>query len=338
MNRVGPYEISGELGRDAEHDVALKVIAAGEDASAEALARFQREARIATELDHPCIVKVLEAGEHAGNAWFAMELVEGEPLSRQIKEREFTWQQAVTIVRDVADALAIAHDKGVLHRDIKPSNILMDAEGKPHLTDFGLAKDTRTESKYTRTGQTLGTPAYMSPEQARGDLAELTPASDVWSVGCVLYELLANRPAFEGDTPAAVIGHVMGGRPRPLQVFAQQVPAPVRELVEACLSKAPRHRPASAGALRADLDRVAAGRRPHHRAPRRRAPWLIAITATLLAAAAGGAVLWPRDAPSPTIDPEAERLAARGWAARIDRPGDGAELLGRALTIEDGRH
>jgi tetratricopeptide (TPR) repeat protein len=318
----------------AEHDVALKVIAAGEDASAEALARFQREARIATELDHPGIVKVLETGEADGQVWFAMELVEGEPLSQQIKEREFTWQQAVTIVRDVADALAVAHEKGVLHRDIKPSNILMDAEGRPHLTDFGLAKDTRTESKYTRTGQTLGTPAYMSPEQARGDLAELTPASDVWALGCVLYELLANRPAFEGDTPAAVIGAVMTQ-----PVSLRELPVPCRPIIRDCLRIRPEARYGTAAELRDDAARALAGEQTASGARRRKrvvaaALGVIVMVAALVPATVAG-VQWARGpAQSDSSANPAAQVAERAWAKRAENPREALEGLEEAFRAD----
>ncbi|MHC5021304.1 MAG: tetratricopeptide repeat protein, partial [Planctomycetota bacterium] len=269
-------------------------------------------------LDHPGIVKVLEAGEHEGNAWFAMELVEGEPLSRQIKEREFTWQEAVTIVRDVADALAVAHAKGVLHRDIKPSNILMDADGKPHLTDFGLAKDTRTESKYTRTGEMLGTPAYMSPEQARGDLAQLTPATDTWALGCVLYELLGGRPAFSGDSAAAVIGAILTGRFEHLPGIEPRA----WDLIAAALQANPAHRPANGAAWRDDADRVLRGACAVHRARRRGRPWIPAVLA--VAGVAGVLVPWallpgpPPLPPAPTAAQRADAALDRLWAARTD--------------------
>ncbi|MHC5019316.1 MAG: tetratricopeptide repeat protein, partial [Planctomycetota bacterium] len=255
----------------------------------------------------------------------------------QIREREFTWREAVTIVRDVADALAVAHDKGILHRDLKPSNILMDAQGKPHVADFGLAKDTRTGSKYTRTGQTLGTPAYMSPEQARGDLAALTPASDVWALGCVLYELLANRPAFEGDTPAAVVGNVLTGSPQPIP----GIPRHVWDLATLCLRRSPGDRPASAHAVGGECRRVLSGLRPAQRighTGRRR--WV-----ALLAGAAGlGALLvaYPGGRSEPPAETavapsEAEQLAGRGWMLRRADRGAAVAALEQALALEPGR-
>jgi tetratricopeptide (TPR) repeat protein len=300
---------------DGDTDVALKVIAAGEDASPEALARFQREARIAQELDHPGM-------------------------------REFTWEQAVTIVRDVADALAVAHDKGVLHRDIKPSNILMDGDGKPHLTDFGLAKDTRTESKYTRTGQTLGTPAYMSPEQARGDLAQLTPASDVWALGCVLFEALSGRPAFEGDTVAAVVGHVLTGQPPVLRLTGTVLPAGVSQVVAACLAKDPFRRPPTGASLRSDLERVLRGERPNHRAgPPASRMWLAAAIVACGVVAGIGLTVIPSSAPPEVShtsalveDGKAAGLARRGWGLRRTDPRAGAELLRQSLEREPEHH
>jgi tetratricopeptide (TPR) repeat protein/predicted Ser/Thr protein kinase len=352
VQQVGPYQISGELGRGgmgvvyrarregAHADVALKVIAAGADASPEALARFQREARIATELDHPGIVKVLETGQDGDTVWFAMELIEGEPLSTAILKREFTWQEAVTIVRDIADALSLAHDKGVLHRDLKPSNIILDPAGNPHVTDFGLAKDTRTESKYTRSGQTLGTPAYMSPEQARGDLADLTPASDVWALGCVLYELMLNRLAFEGDTPAAIIGAVMSTTPD-----TAMLPRHVARLANVCLQRDARRRYQDAGALRDDCDRVLMGQSPVAKLPSRLGRNLAIAAVAAIAMGGLGALAWMGDAAEQATKEsveaagptEAERIADRAWGLRHADPSGGVELFQTALTKDPAR-
>jgi tetratricopeptide (TPR) repeat protein len=332
----------------------VKVIAAGGDGdrpdagpSPENIARFQREARIATELEHPGIVRVLDAGMDDGpdgrpRAWFVMELVEGDSLAVRIAEREFEWKEAVAIVRALADALAVAHDRGVLHRDIKPTNILMDAAGAPHLTDFGLAKDTRTDSKYTRTGQTLGTPAYMSPEQARGDLTQLTPATDTWALGCVLYELLANRPAFDGDTPAAIIGNVMTGAPPSLPGW----PAGVRRLLAGCLQKNPVHRYRNAAALRDDCDQVLNGALPRHRLPRsRRALGIVALMVAAVAAIAAGTAAWqgglfasaPPPPPAPPVDTVAQSVTA-AWAMRHDEPYRALDAMRAACAARTGRH
>jgi tetratricopeptide (TPR) repeat protein len=201
---------------------------------------------------------------------------------------------------------------------------------KPHLSDFGLAKDTRTESKYTRTGQTLGTPAYMSPEQARGDLAQLTPASDVWALGCVLFELIANRPAFEGDTPAAVIGNVMTGRP----AWPAGLSRPVKTLLRVCLCAAPEVRPSSAAVLRQDCDRVLAGTAPATRESKSRTALLAGVGVAALLA--GGIVVWSAVrpgtvAPVPSPEAEATALAEAGWGRRHSDPAEAARLLQQAI-------
>ena len=151
------------------------------------------------------------------------------------------------------------------------------------LTDFGLAKNVATGSKYTRTGETLGTPAYMSPELARGEVAALTPASDVWALGCVLYELLTNQRAFDGETAAAVIGRVLTTNPR----HPPQAPARLRGLVAACLAKSPRRRPGHAAAVRDDCGRLLRGARPVARSPRNRTR----ITGVVVLAAAAAVIL-----------------------------------------------
>lgn len=210
------------------------------------------------------------------------------------------------------------------------------------LTDFGLAKNVATGSRYTRTGATLGTPAYMSPEQARGELTELTAASDVWALGCLLYELLSGgRKAFEGDTPAAQIGAVLTTQPRPLRQSRPELPKGVEELVAACLAKAAGARPASADALRTDLERVARGDPPAHRRPRnRRTRFVAAGAATLLAVAVTIVAVWPAPTqPTPPVPQEsaAERQAQMAWQIRRTEPARSAKLFAEALRGEAGR-
>ncbi len=219
------------------------------------------------------------------------------------------------------------------------------------LTDFGLAKSVTTGSKFTRTGVTLGTPAYMSPEQARGDLADLSPATDVWGLGCVLYETIAGRRAFDGPTPAEALGQILLSEPPRLDRLRPDAPRDLARLVRACVAKPPARRPRAGAALRDDLDRVLAGRRPSAGAP---APMgRLAAGAALAAAAAGGAaVLWPGESlpgagssPSraaPPEDPtsrarrEAEALAERALAPGSVQSGEAAALLGRALAGDPG--
>jgi tetratricopeptide (TPR) repeat protein len=214
-----------------------------------------------------------------------------------------------------------------------------DGRGRVYLTDFGLARSVATGSRYTRTGETLGTPAYMSPEQARGDLAALTPASDVWALGCVLHEALAGRRAFEGDSPAAVIAQVLTGRPAPLH----DVPPGPRGLVAGCLARAPAARPPSAAAVGHDCRRVLDGATPRHAAPQGRRPALLAGTAGVaLLAAVGWAVLGPEATPPvpSASDPatQATHLVEQALRGRHDAPVAAARLVEQALGLQPHRH
>ncbi|MCI0340132.1 MAG: tetratricopeptide repeat protein [Planctomycetales bacterium] len=211
------------------------------------------------------------------------------------------------------------------------------------LADFGLAKSVATGSKLTRTGQALGTPAYMSPEQARGEVAALAPATDVWSLGCVLFEILATRPPFEGETPAGLIAGVLTQDPPDLSLLRPDVPAGLVRVVAACLQKGSSRRPPDARALREDLDRVLRGERPRARLPRR--PWIpLSIAGALLAEAAWGLSLAlppaggraPAAAPTPGESP-GEPLAARARRVRERDAAEAARLLGEALRLEPGR-
>ncbi len=209
------------------------------------------------------------------------------------------------------------------------------------LTDFGLAKSVVTGSKVTRTGQALGTPATMSPEQARGEVSSLTPATDVWSLGCVLYEVLAGRPPFEGDTPAAVIARVLLQEAPALAGRARGIPATLEPLIRACLAKEARRRPADASALRDDLDRILRGARPLARPPRSRGP--IAAGALLLGAGATLATLalagWGRETPPAAATPSGpEALASRAWALRLADVRRARGLLREALSQAPDRH
>ena len=166
--------------------VALKMILAGQLAGEEDVKRFHAEAEAAANLDHPGIVPIYEIGEHEGQHYFSMGYVDGESLADKIKDGPLPPREAAEYTRKVAEAVAFAHERGVIHRDLKPGNVLIDRNGEPKVTDFGLAKRIEGDSDLTATGQILGTPSYMPPEQAAGKIDEITESADVYSLGAIL--------------------------------------------------------------------------------------------------------------------------------------------------------
>jgi hypothetical protein len=269
-SRVGRFQIREELGRggvgvvyrafdpDQQREVALKVLLAGEHASATDVERFLREARAAAGLDHPNLVRVRDAGWADGRPFLAMDLVRGGSLAEQLERRSFTPAEAAALVRDVARGLQHAHDRGVVHRDVKPSNVLFEPDGTPRLADFGLAAELGGDARLTRTGQLMGTPAYLPPEATRR--AEPAPTVDVYSLGAVLYHALAGRPPYLGDTAVEVIYAVIEGPPPALGSVAPGAPAALQRVVAAAMAREPEARYPSCAALADDLDRYLGGR------------------------------------------------------------------------------
>src|SRR6267154_1997192 len=202
LGELGDYELLDEVGRGGQgvvfrarqkslnRIVALKVISLGQWASKAHLKRFRLEAEAAARLEHPGIVPIHEVGERDGSCYFSMKFVEGGQLDEVVKRTPMSTRQAAELIAKVARIVHYAHEHGILHRDIKPGNILLDAKGEPHLTDFGLARLVETESTVTRTMEVLGTPSYMAPEQAVGNIKSIAPATDVYGLGAVVYQLL----------------------------------------------------------------------------------------------------------------------------------------------------
>jgi WD40 repeat protein len=270
LHYFGDYELLEEVARGGmgvvfkarqmslNRLVALKLISAGALATEDLVKRFKAEAEAAASLAHPNIVPIYEIGEHQGQHYFSMGLIDGPNLREQIEIRKSKIdhpQTVVPLVATVARAVHYAHQRGVLHRDIKPSNILLDAAGEPHLTDFGLAKLVEKESTLTHTNAVLGTPAYMAPEQARGEAKEVTTAADVYGLGAVLYETITGSPPFGGGTSLETIRHVLEKEPRPPSVFNKAVDRDLETICLKCLEKEPGRRYSSAAGLAADLER-----------------------------------------------------------------------------------
>jgi serine/threonine-protein kinase len=264
---VPGYEFLGELGRGGmgvvfkahqvalNRTVALKMIKSGGVASESELLRFQNEALAVAQLDHPHIVPIYEVGRHLGLHFFSMKLIAGSSLDKRLAEFAADPRAAARIVAVVAAAVHHAHQRGILHRDLKPANILLDERGLPHITDFGLAKRIVGDGELTCSGAPVGTPAYMSPEQATGAKGSLSTATDVYGLGTVLYALLAGRAPFAGTTLVDTLDKVRTCAPEPPSLLNKRVPRDLEIICLKCLEKEPNRRYPSALALAEDLDR-----------------------------------------------------------------------------------
>jgi len=239
--------------------VALKMIKATRFASSDELRRFQNEAEAVARLDHPNIVPIFEVGQFEDQHYFSMKLIGGESLDKRLKDYATDFKGAATLVATAASAILHAHQRGILHRDLKPANILIDAEGQPHVTDFGLAKRVEGDSELTRSGAILGTPAYMAPEQASGRRGSVTTSTDVYGLGAILYALLTGRAPFGGTTVMDTLEQVRERPPESPRKLNPRVPRDLEVVCLKCLEKDPRRRYASADALAEDLSRWLAG-------------------------------------------------------------------------------
>jgi WD40 repeat protein/serine/threonine protein kinase len=238
-----------------DRTVAIKLLLLGRYSSAESIERFRREAQAIGALRHSGIVTVHEVGEHEGQHYIAMEYVDGPTLSELLRGGPLTPQRAAEIVRDVARAVHYAHERGVLHRDIKPSNVLLDSSGRARITDFGLAKKLDGSTDLTVTGQMVGTPNYLSPEQAAGRNAEIGPASDIYAIGALLYELLTGRPPFMANSLQETLLRIRDAEPISPRAQNPAVDREIETICLKCLEKEPQRRYVSADALAQELER-----------------------------------------------------------------------------------
>jgi serine/threonine-protein kinase len=246
--------------------VAIKMILSGRFAGPSEIGRFQAEAEAAAAIDHPNILPIYETAEHRGHHYFSMKLVEGGTLSDRLAGQAWSPREAARMVALLARAVHFAHQRGILHRDLKPGNVLIDADGAPLVTDFGIAKRLDSAAGQTRTGDAIGTPSYMAPEQARGQ-AGLTTAVDVYGLGAILYELLTGRPPFKAESAYQTLQQVIEQEPDHPRTLNPRANRDLAAVALKCLAKAPADRYASAADLAADLDRWAAGEPTRARPP-----------------------------------------------------------------------
>ncbi len=267
---IGNYDLLAELGRGGmgivhkAQDrrlgrlVALKVILAGGHAGSKERQRFQIEVEATAKLQHPNIVQVYEVGEEGGRPFMAMEYCPGGSLEDQIRDQPQPPREAAQLIATLADALHQAHQAGIVHRDVKPANVLLAANGAPKLADFGLAKSLNDEDGLTQTGAIMGSLGYMAPEQALGRTRDATPATDVYSLGALLYKLLTGRPPFQGPNQLETINSIAAADPVSIQVLQRRVPQDLVTICHKCLEKSPARRYATAAALADDLRRFLA--------------------------------------------------------------------------------
>ncbi len=269
VQAIGGYHIVRELGRGAmgivyeamqenpRRPVALKVVS-GDALGPKAMARFRREAEAVGRLTHPNIVRIYEAGEENGIPFLAMERIEGRSLEHTLLDGRMPWDQATRVFEQAADAIHYAHQEGIIHRDLKPANLMLAADGRVIITDFGLARDLGVATM-TASGAIMGTPMYMPPEQAEGKVDELDRRTDVYALAATLYEVLTGRPLFAGDSVATILNKVIVEEPRNLRSWVPEIPRELEWVVLKALRKEPERRYQTAAEFREDLRRLRDG-------------------------------------------------------------------------------
>lgn len=348
-NVADEYDIERELGRGGmgvvylarqkslDRRVALKVLRPCERTFGPLVRRFLEEARHLARLRHPNIVSIHEVGDAEGEPYFTMDFIDGETLAAEIARGPLTPTRAVDVLRQVAAAVQHAHRHGVIHRDLKPGNVLLDRNGQVFVTDFGLARNLSQDSNVTQSGELLGTPQYMSPEQARGQTSLVGEPTDIHALGLLLFEMLAGRPAFAASSSADVLVKLLHEDPPPLRSIDRRIPRDLETICLKALQKSPSARYANVSALLEDLRRFEAGEPLLARRTsvfRRIARWALRswkLTAAVVVTAAVVLAIAPR-----LFDKSVEELVAWGEEElREGRPEIAAEVFQRAWSHSD---
>lgn len=273
--QFGKYELRGEIGRggmgvvfrafhpELDRHVALKMLTGSSFASRDQRRRFEQEARLASRIRHRNIVAIHDVGEFGGQPYFTMEYIAGSDLAAKLRQGRLPTDQAVQWMIQIARAVDYLHTHGIVHRDLKPSNVLIDEAGNPYLVDFGLARALEESQDPTTTGTVLGTPSYMSPEQAAGRVRDISSRSDVYSLGAILYEMFCGQPPFHSDSPFDTILQVLEREPPPPRRWNRAIPEALEQICLRCLEKSPDARYASANDLAQDLENWSRGEYPN---------------------------------------------------------------------------
>jgi serine/threonine protein kinase len=316
---AGRYHIvrliaSGGMGSVYEaHDqalnrrIALKTVLFGSDESPDAMERFRREARAAAQLDHPNIVAVYDLGDDKGLQFFTMALVEGPSLQHSVRDKgKLPPADAVGVILPIIDAVGYAHQRHIVHRDLKPDNVLLDKNGRPRITDFGLARHLLQPGNLTGASQLLGTPRYMAPEQARNQQSAIGPATDVYALGGILGFVLSGRPPIDGETLTEVLFNVVEKAPTLPRDTVPRMPEKLNDIVRKCLAKKPQDRYASTGELAAALRLLDFKEEPRildllppPKKDSHAQAWILGLV-VLLAGAVGGLALFAGKRPPPS--------------------------------------
>jgi tetratricopeptide (TPR) repeat protein/predicted Ser/Thr protein kinase len=356
----GPYEIEGEIARggvgavfraketDTGRTVALKVLLEGPEAGESERERFQHECETAKALSLPGMVQVYAVGEIDGRPYMAMELVKGRSLDKVIPEKTLSVNDCLVLMKSVAETIGALHEAGYVHRDLKPGNILIDEFNSPKVADFGLVKSLDEITRLTASGLVCGTPAYMAPEQARGDGKAVDPRSDVWALGAVLYEMLTSKPPFQAENALRLMLKITKDQPKPPRLLNIKVPQDVHYIVMKCLEKSAEKRYPSARAMAEDITRFLNGEpldirsQGHERmqkliatASQNRKPLMVAgigVAVLLMVAVMSRMFLAPRDA-GPVVD-RAYKILADPTFKDGDRLDAAEKTFREALTLD----